>query len=249
MYVTLFTEMNQSLLSIVTWSRDHSESSIDKASVLLSSLIEYISLRHVQCTPFAAITLPQDMSNSVTETSISADGHESDTILSSRRHPEKQASNGSTGTDTFSWSRKNDLDKYSYILRYKYRKPPSSSASAGIPRSSTTTLTSDFLSSGDRPSSFIDPEGHAASKFGKGVQAAKAGIRRTVSDGITAKQSLTANQENEQRDALNLIDDDDDEETDEPRVHYLLQREDSVSEGKRKYVNFIGVSEDTSQAE
>ncbi|BFZ07484.1 hypothetical protein BsWGS_10523 [Bradybaena similaris] len=184
-------EVDRCLVSVVTWSRRHSASCVDNASILLSSLIEYISLRKLQKTPLSTITLPQDLSDSDAESSESGGGQESvgqeATLLSKSRSLalDKHASSNITGKNIPLEKRKIELEKYSSILKYRCKNgTPSTSSSTGD-IGAAAAASSDFQpkSNGFTP---------LYSAKNQDVERTKSALRRSVSDNSALRQSSIA---------------------------------------------------------
>jgi len=103
-------DVEQCLLSVVTWTLNGNQTSKERASVLLSSLEEYMSVRRLQKTPLLSITLPQDMSDDNRDSSDSSQGHGDNALFSPLKKFSKPPVNGNV--------RQAELAKYSHILRF-----------------------------------------------------------------------------------------------------------------------------------
>ncbi|CAG5132766.1 unnamed protein product, partial [Candidula unifasciata] len=186
-------EIDQCLVSIVTWSREHSPSSVDKASTLLSSLTEYMSLRSLQFTPLITLTLSGILSPSVPESSKPRDGHDSmdqnPSVLNDLHNSvwKRQASDSTNKNKLL--SRKADQEKFLSILKYGCRN----GKGAGTLVSSTNSSTSSVENRAALCTDSID-------------EVTKAALRRSVSDGTAVTQSRIMNKEIHQQAVGGLAD-------------------------------------------
>lgn len=188
------TEVDQCLVSIVTWSREHSPSSVDKASTLLSSLTEYMSLRSLQVTPLTTMTLSAILSQSQAESCKSRGGHEfvdqNQPVLSELHNSARTRQAGDSMSRSKSWSRKTDQEKYLSILKYGCRN------GKGSPASSEGKKTPTFISPANPTITSI--ENHAA-LCTDSDEMAKSSLKRSVSDGAAITQSRIMNKEIDQQ--------------------------------------------------
>ncbi|BFZ11970.1 hypothetical protein BsWGS_15008 [Bradybaena similaris] len=187
-------EVDQCLVSIVTWSREHSPSSVDKASTLLSSLTEYMSLRSLQVTPLITMTLSAILSQSQAESCKSRGGHEfvdqNQPVLSELHNFARIRQAGDSMNRSKSWSRKTDQEKYLSILKYGCRNGNNSAASSEGKKTPTV------ISSANPTIASI--ENHAA-LCTDSDEVAKSSLKRSVSDGAAITQSRIMNKEIDQQ--------------------------------------------------
>lgn len=219
----------------MTWSRRHSASCVDNASILLSSLIEYISLRKLQKTPLSTITLPQDLSDSDAESSESGGGRESvgqEASLSKSRNValDKHASSSITGKNIPLEKRKIELEKYSSILKYRCKNgTPSTSVSTGD-IGAAAAASSDFQpkSNGFTP---------LFSAKNQDVERTKSALRRSVSDNSALRQSSIASLKIEPQSVES--DDNVDGSIPDQRVPSNFDSREDVSDEGKEIVAFI----------
>ncbi|XP_035825709.1 uncharacterized protein LOC101845400 isoform X2 [Aplysia californica] len=132
------SDVEQCLLSVLTWSQTPSQASKERASILLSSLGEYMSVRRLQKTPLLSITLPQDLSESDTESSDSSQRHESFSrdkplfnsfkkFILDRRSTSNSSDDGRLSNSNF---RRAQLERSSSILKYKSQNSTANSKGA-----------------------------------------------------------------------------------------------------------------------
>lgn len=190
-------EVDHCLLSVVTWSRKSSKSSVDKASILLSSLEEYIALRKLQKTPLTTITLPQDLSESDVESSDSSQGNESISphppILRKMKHfiLDRCSSNSSSSGVS---NKKTELEKYSTILRYRWKNGRTSQAGS-------VNIDGAASSRGSDATSVSGSECFPSNAGDCSDQRQKTALQRSISDGVALKRSRQMNQELEDHSA------------------------------------------------
>ncbi|KAI8788831.1 hypothetical protein BgiMline_008309 [Biomphalaria glabrata] len=157
-------EIDHCLVSIVTWSRKTTRSSVNKASILLSSLEEYIALRRLKKTPLINITLPQDLSDSDIESSDSSPENES---MKNSDSPGVILHDSHTSS-SIKAAACTDILKYSSILKYRSKSAhfsPLHAANTGSESSS---------------------DGHSAEQQ---PGALKKALQRSVSEGSALKGS------------------------------------------------------------
>lgn len=183
-------DVDHCLVSVVTWSRKSSREYVEKASILLSSLEEYISLRKLEKTPLTTLTLPQDLSDSDAESSDSSLDQESFTLdsplLSKVKNfiLDRQSSNNSSSSSNT--PRKTELEKYSSILRYRWRNGKAKHGSGD-----STTAISQHASNG------VLTSDRTVASAGDYLDHTKTPLQRSVSDGTAFRQSLLLSQEME----------------------------------------------------
>lgn len=198
----------------MTWSRTHSEKSVQWASILLSALEEHISLRRLQKTPLTTITLPQDLSESQGDSSEDNQRHESFShdLPSSKRKDATHSSGISNSSHELRHSQSSnvELKRFSSILRFQ-------SQTGSLPRNlKISESTNSSLSINQTSAHSGENENDVSSTYNEHRV-----LQRSVSDGKALRMSRHMNLDLERMNAESLepneedeYDDDEDEDGD-----------------------------------